>query len=590
MNMQGLGGVIRTLSVAVVALGFVRTGFARSAEPEPAAIDAIFSQWNAQTPGVALAIVRNEKTIYSRGYGTANLDHAVPIAGNTVFDVGSMSKQFTAACILLLAEDGKLAITDEVRTYIPELPQYERPITIAHLLHHTSGLRDYTALMAIAGLSMEPDYSEAFLLNIVCRQKGLNFPPGERFSYSNTGYFLLGEIVRRVSGMPMSRFAKTRIFEPLGMSSTIFMDDHTAVIPHRAESYYPREDSAGQYQLAISLMDNVGDGGIYTTVEDLTKWDANFYHNKLGAGKPEFLETMQRVGLLNNGQSTGYASGLFVGTHSGETMVSHSGGWRGFRSEMVRFPDRKLTVICLANIGTFNPTAAALQVADLYLPQQQDRSTGNPARTRAAPSAAPTFAIPEAEWEKFLGRYKVDSGPTWTVTRHGDELAIASSSGLTFAARPIGPLEFESTNRPELARLVFRTDDRGKIASLAQAIADTPEVRLTPIEAMADPAAGLSDFEGVYESEEVGGWKKAFVSKGQLWFESTEEPEPYALSRFAPNGFSVWGFEAVFTRGSDGAVDGFTMNSPRASGMRYVKRIPGRGQGVSVPTTTPASH
>ncbi|MBC7833704.1 MAG: beta-lactamase family protein [Phycisphaerales bacterium] len=589
MSVRGLGGVIRALGVAVVALGITGVGIARPADPEPAAIDAIFSQWNAQTPGVALAIVRDEKIIYSRGYGMANLDHAVPIAANTVFDIGSTSKQFTAACILLLAEDGKLAITDDVRKYIPELPEYEKPITIAHLLHHTSGLRDYTALMLLAGLSIESDYSEAFLLDIIVRQKGLNFAPGEQFRYSNTGYFLLGEIVRRVSGIPMSRFAKARIFEPLGMSSTIFSDDHLAIVPHRAESYYPREDGAGPpgFQLSISLMDNVGDGGIYTTVEDLAKWDANFYHNKLvvgGAGKSEFLDQMQKVGLLDNGQPIGYASGLFIGAHRGQRMVSHSGGWRGFRAEMVRFPDLKLSVICLANIGTAQSTELALRVADLYLPEGPDGSADNPpARAattmgRAAPSAAPTLAIPDGDWNKFLGRYKADSGggggPIWTVTRSGDELAIVSTSGLTFAARPIGALEFESTNRPQLARLVFRTDDTGNIASITQTIADMPAVRLTPIEAMTDPAAGLSDFGGVYDSDELGASVTASVSDGQLWFAGAGEPAPYPLSRYAPNGFSVWGFEAVFTRGSDGTVDGFIMNAPPASGMRYLKRAP----------------
>ncbi|MFM9995769.1 MAG: serine hydrolase domain-containing protein [Phycisphaerales bacterium] len=542
-------------------------------DPEPAAIDAIFSEWNTQTPGVALAVVRDEKIIYSRGYGLANLDFGVPIAGNTVFDIGSTSKQFTAACILLLAEDGNLAITDDVRKHLPELPQYEKPITIAHLLHHTSGLRDYTALMGVAGLSVEPDYSDAFLLDLIFRQRGLSFPPREQFSYSNTNYFLLGEIVRRVSGMPMSRFARERIFQPLGMSSTIFMDDHLAVIPHRAESYYPREDGAPGFQLSISLMDNVGDGGIYTTVEDLARWDANFYHNRLGAGKPEFLDRMQEVGLLESGQSTGYASGLFIGTHRGQRMVSHSGGWRGFRAEMVRFPDRKLSVICLANIGTAQSTTLALQVAGLYLPGGQDGSAGAPAGGAAAapPSGAPTFAIPEADWDKFLGRYKAGSGPIWTVTRNGGELAIVSTSGLTFAARPIGALEFESTNRPQLARLAFSTDDHGKVAWITQTMADTPDVRLTPLEAMADPAAGLADFDGVYDSEELGTSVVASVSEDQLWFAGAGEPGPYPLNRFAPDGFSVWGFEAVFTRGNDGKVDGFIMNTPRASGMRFVK-------------------
>lgn len=569
-NFVALGAMLLVLSLS----GICHAG---SADPEPAAIDAIFAEWKSpETPGVALAIVRDEKIIYSRGYGSANLDYGIPISPKTVFDVGSTSKQFTAACIVLLAEEGKLAITDDVRKHIPELPQYEKPITIAHLLHHTSGLRDYTSIMGLGGLSIEHDYPDSLLLGIIFRQKGLNFPPGERFSYTNTGYFLLGEIVRRVSGMPMSRFAKERIFEPLGMSSTMFWDDHLAIIPNRAESYFPREDGSGRYGLAISLMDNVGDGGIYTTVEDLAKWDANFYHNKLGAGKAEFIEQMEKMGTLDGGRPVGYGSGLFIGTHRGQRMVSHAGAWRGFRAELVRFPEQKLSVICLANIVTIDSAIMARRVADLYLSDSAAGTDAAPqAQATAAPSATLTVSMSAGDWDKFLGRYKADAGPIWTVTRAGDTLAIASSSGLRFSARPIGAMEFESTDRPQLARLAFRTDDRGKIISLTQTIADTPQVRLMPIETLTDPAAGLADFEGMYDSDEIGGSVKASVSAGQLWFAGAGEAEPYPLSRDASNSFSVWGFEAVFTRGSDGKVDGFIMNTSRASGMRYLKRAPG---------------
>lgn len=586
MSMQHLRGMSRVICAGVLAVGTLAIAVATCAarpgpglDPDPGAIDAIFGEFTGQVPGVALAVVRDEKIVYSRGYGLANLDHAIPIAPNTVFDIGSTSKQFTAACIQLLAEDGKLALTDDIRKYFPELPQYERPITIAHLLHHTSGLRDYTALMGLAGLSIEPDYPEDVLLKLIYRQKGLNFPPGERFSYTNTGFFLLAEIVRQVSGMPMSQFAKARIFDPLGMTSTIFWDDHTMIVQRRAESYYPREDDRGGFMLAISLMDNVGDGGLYTTVEDLAKWDANFYHNKLGAGKPEFLDKMQEVGTLNNGQPIGYASGLFIGEHRGEKVVSHSGGWRGFRAEMMRFPERKLTVICLAN-GAAGSSALAAQVANLYLPGGPDASAAGAAQPATpAPSASPTITIPDAEWDKFLGRYKAETGPIWTLGRSGNELSIVSSSGLRFTARPIGPLEFESTNRPQQARLVFAANAGGKIAGITQTIATppTPDVRLTPLEEVPDPAAGLDDFVGTYDSDELGVWMKATVSDGKLMFESVAEPKPFPLNRFAPSGFAVWGFDAVFTRGGDGKVDGFIMNSSRASGMRFVKRPPEPG-------------
>lgn len=588
MSISGFGPFARVLLPGVLAFA-IASGFAdaqgasTNVDPAPASIDAIFSQWNSQandpanpTPGVALAVIRDEKVIYSRGYGMANLDHAVPIATDTVFDVGSTSKQFTAACIVLLAEEGKLALTDDIRAYFPELPDYGAPITIAHLLHHTSGLRDYTSIMGLANLDIEADHPDPLLLDIIYRQKGLNFPTGERFDYTNTGYFLLGEIVRRVSGMPMSQFAKARIFEPLGMTSTIFWDDHTMVVPRRAESYYPRD--GGGYSISFSLMDNVGDGGIHTTVEDLAKWDANFYHNILGKGTPGFLSEMQKVGALNNGQPIGYASGLFIGEHRGHHMVSHGGAWRGFRAEMVRFPDERLTVICLANLGTISSTQLALRVADMYLSEGQDSADSNPTSvTFATPSASPTITLADADWERFLGRFKAQSpgGPTWTITRRADTLAVRSSSGLAFTARPIGPLEFESLDRPQLARLAFATDAAGTITTITQTIPDTPNVVLARVVSLSDPGAGLDDFVGAYDSTEIGGWMRITSADGKLLVASTDLGDPFPVERSAADTFALPGFELVFTRDGFGKVDGITVNVPRASGMRYIKQAIG---------------
>lgn len=589
--LQGvLSRTLRLGAAILPTLGASLSGSAAHAsavsDPTPASIDAIFSQWDShandaagQTPGVALAVIRDEKIIYARGYGMANLDHAIPISTNTVFDVGSTSKQFTAACILLLAEEGKLSLADDIRKFFPDLPNYGTPITIAHLLHHTSGLRDYTSIMGLANLDIEADHPDPLLLDIIYRQKGLNFPTGERFDYTNTGYFLLGEIVRRVSGTPMSQFAKARIFEPLGMTSTIFWDDHTMIVPHRADSFYPRE--GGGYHLSISLMDNVGDGGIYTTVEDLAKWDANFYHNILGKGTPDFLDQMQKIGALNNGQPIGYASGLFIGAHRGHRMVSHGGAWRGFRAEMVRFPDEKLTVICLANLGTISPTQLALRVADLYLPDAPESADANAgsltAVTPAAPSAAPTITLADGDWEKFLGRFKANNpgGPTWTVTRRDQMLMVRSSSGLAFTARPIGPLVFESVERPQLARLTFGVDTDSAISTITQTIPDVPDIVLARVVTVADHAAGLEDFVGTYDSPEIGGWMRFTVADGKLFVTSTDLGDPFPVERSAPDTFALPGFELVFTRDAAGKVDGITLNVPRASGMRYAKQATG---------------
>ncbi len=282
---------------------------------------------------------------------------------------------------------------------------------------------------------------------------------------------------------------------------------------------------------------------------------------------------MHKVGLLNNGQPSGYASALFIGTHRGQKMVFHGGAWQGFRAEMVRFPALRLSVICLANLGTTDATALALQVADLYLPKDGSHNAIPSGTTATAtPSAAPTFAIPEADWAKFPGRYKADSGSIWTLTRSGDQLAILSTSGLRFAARPIGALEFESTDRPQRARLVFDMDADGKIAGITQTMADTPDVHLKAMDAMTDLAAGLSDFEGMYDSDEAGGWMSVTASGGQLRIKHFEGFDAYPVGRDEPNTFSVPGLELVFTRGSDGQVDGIIVNKPRTKGIRYVKR------------------
>lgn len=568
MNMRIVRNAVAALGAALVVMGG-GAGPARAAKPSAAEIDAVFSAWKTGTPGAAVAVVKDEKVVFSRGYGEASLEHGVPITPSTVFDIGSTSKQFTAACVLLLAEEGKLSVDDDVRKHLPELPVYGGPITIAHLLHHTSGLRDYTSVMGLADLPIANNYSQRYLLDTVFRQKGLSFTPGERFSYSNTGYFLLGEIVNRVSGMPMSRFAKERIFGPLGMKSTMFWDSVSIVVPHRAESYYPKEDGASGYNLSVSLMDNVGDGGIYTTVEDLAKWDANFYHNALGAKKPEFIEAMEMVGHLNDGDAIGYASGLFVGTHKGHRIVSHSGGWRGFRSQFVRFPELGLSVICLGNIGTFDASGSAFRVADLYLRGVPDGDHG-----RKAQAESPTNgSIPETELDRFAGRYRAAAGVIWTVTRDGATLAISSTSGLKFNARPVGPLEFESTNRRDLALLAFHLNVRGEIASVSQRIENQMETQLDRLEPGDVPEGGLDEFAGIYDSAEVGSWMRMSVSDGTLgYIAATEAARPTPMTRIAPNTFGSWGFDVVFTRDSSGKIDGFTVNMDRAKGMRYIRR------------------
>lgn len=329
-------------------------------------VDSLFAEWDKpDSPGCALAIIQDGAIIYQRGYGCADLEHDIPISPTSVFDIASTSKQFTATCIAILARQGKLSLDDEVRQHIPEMPGYAHPITIRHLIHHTSGIRDYLTLMELAGMRYENEYPDEEVIDLICRQKELNFEPGEEYLYSNTGYLLLGEIVKRVSGKTLRAFADEWIFAPLGMKKTHFHDDFTEIVKDRAVGYSAKEN--GGYRIDMSIFDVVGDGCIYTTVEDLYLWDQNFYHNIVGNYGQDLIAEITTPGELNNGAELAYSFGLDLEKYRGLNLISHGGDWAGYRSEMIRFPEQKFSVICLANFGEINPTGLAKRIADIYL-------------------------------------------------------------------------------------------------------------------------------------------------------------------------------------------------------------------------------
>ncbi|HEV1993355.1 MAG TPA: serine hydrolase domain-containing protein [Candidatus Acidoferrum sp.] len=339
---------------------------ARTAEDKKAvAVDEIFGDLTkAGSPGCALGVYRDGKMVYSKGYGLANLEENVPITPQSVFDIGSTSKQFTAASVLLLEKQGKLSINDDVRKYIPELPDYGQKITVLHLLNHTSGLRDYLTLMDLAGINTDSVTTDEDALQMIFHQKALNFAPGSDWLYSNTGFFLLSVIVKRVSGKTLREFAAENIFVPLEMTHTQYRDDHTSLIANRALAYDVRERGVG-YSLDVSYFEQTGDGAVHTSVEDLLKWDENFYSEQIG-GK-DFLSEIQERGKLNSGKVLDYSKGLFIEDYRGLHTVSHGGAWGGYRAELLRFPERHFSVACLCNLGSAKPSNRAHRVADVYL-------------------------------------------------------------------------------------------------------------------------------------------------------------------------------------------------------------------------------
>ena len=330
-------------------------------------VDRLFAQWDKpDSPGCALGVIKDGKLVYKRGYGSANLDYNAPLSPESVFYIASTSKQFTAASILLLVQRGAISLDDDIRKYFPELPKYEAPITVKHLGRHTSGVRDYLELMVMTGRKPDEPLSNEEAVELIARQKGLNFKPGEKFLYSNSNYVLLAEIVRRASGKSLREFADENIFRPLGMANAHFNDDRTAVVKNRVISYAPI--SGGRFRQFVNTIEAMGDGNLLTTIEDLAKWDQNFYDNKVGG--EIFGQQMLTRTKLNSGEEFPYGFGLVNEEYRGSKAASHSGAYMGFRTEMIRFPEQRFTAICLCNVSTANPSALAKQVADLYLADQ----------------------------------------------------------------------------------------------------------------------------------------------------------------------------------------------------------------------------
>jgi CubicO group peptidase (beta-lactamase class C family) len=408
--------------LAASALSFA--AFAQT--PSPASIDALFAPVTKPgSPGCALGVYRDGKIVYSKGYGLANVELQTPVTPASVFDIGSTSKQFTAASILLLEKEGKLRLHDDIHKYLPELPEFPGlgggKVTILNLLNHTSGIRDYLALFIMAGIPIDSVTTDDTALAILSRQRALNFAPGSDFLYSNSGYFLLSIIVKRASGENLRDYARKHIFDPLEMTHTQYRNDHRALIPNRALAYSASGDG---FRLNVSYFEQLGDGGVHTSVEDLLKWDENFYTAHVG-GK-EFLAEMLEPGKLSNGKTLEYAKGLGHRAYKGLPVVEHAGAWGGYRAELLRFPEQHFSVACLCNLGSANPSRFAIQTAELFLKDQM-KGDNPPANPSAPPPATPAAAPDSATLSSYTGDYASDElGVIYRLSVIDGKLSLAA--------------------------------------------------------------------------------------------------------------------------------------------------------------------
>ncbi|HEX4960060.1 MAG TPA: serine hydrolase domain-containing protein [Thermoanaerobaculia bacterium] len=523
-------------------------------------VDAVFADYaKPGSPGCSLAVIREGGIVYEKGYGLANVEHSVPIdPRQTVFDIGSTSKQFTAASILLLAQDGKLSLDDDVHKFLPELPDYGTPVTLRHLLHHTSGMRDYINVMGMGGINVEDWTTDDDALAAIVRQKTLDFKPGSEHSYSNSGYFLLSQVIKRVSGKTLRELAQERIFTPLGMTNTRILDDHTAIVPHRASSYAPLP--TGGFGVQASNWEQTGDGGVQTTVEDLAKWDRNFYQPKVGGAW--LIEQLQTKGTLNDGETIDYARGLFVGIYRGLRRVSHGGAWAGYRADLVRFPDQKLSVITLCNLASTNPTALAQRVADLYLADKLGPLPAPPSAPASPPAggAIDTARYVGLYWSPaggFVRRIYAKDGKLFYFRSQESESELAPLDGDRFAMLG-APVATEVSFPSQTPRRMQVSSDGGKpvVFEEVQPVSLKPE--------------DLAAYAGTYASAELDTVWILAVEGGRLVLQPKRGPkaplEPSFTDAFdGPAGL------IRFQRNGEKKVTGFLVGAGRARDLKFTK-------------------
>jgi len=532
-------------------------------------VDKLFSEWDKlASPGCALGIIKDGHLVYARGYGLANLEYNIPLSSKSVFRIGSTSKQFTAMCMILLEEKGKISLDDNIRKYLPEIREYESPITIRHLLHHTSGLRDYLELMYLAGMRDDDFLTDGEVLDLIARQKELNFKPGDEYLYSNSGYFLLSVIVKRASGQSLRKFAEENIFKPLGMKVTHFHDDHTMFVKNRAAGYSPQKKDG--FRINMTTLDVVGDGGIFTTVEDLCVWDQNFYHNKLGKGGQDLIKKMLTPATLNNGERLDYACGLVVSEYRGLKMVSHGGAFVGFRAEMIRFPEQKFSVICLANLSSIAPTKLALQVADIYLSGQFKKG-----KEKAVVSGAKFIELPEKELKSKTGTFKnLKTGSIAEISIQEGKLMV-NASGYTFQISPVSSTRFRAVEAPVDIELEFERKEKDKPQVMRAYMESQKPETYEAIEVISPSPAQLAEYRGKYYSEELLAGYKIVFEEEKLFLRHENRYKNYPQTPLKPtvkDEFHVEGININFIRDNKGKISAFLMESGRVKHIRFEKK------------------
>ncbi|MBX2841937.1 MAG: beta-lactamase family protein [Flammeovirgaceae bacterium] len=527
-------------------------------------INSIIREWdNKNSPGGIIGVIKNGEMIYSKSFGMANLEYDIPISSQTVFRIASLSKQFTAACILLLEEKGKLSLHDPITKYFPILPEYANTITLKHLIHHTSGIRDFFKLAELSGHQVSDNFSDEEVMELIARQNTLNFVPGEEELYNNSGYFLLAQLVKITSGKSIREFAHEEIFLPLNMENTHFHDNNKMIVKNRAAGY--SSSTNGGFEINMSNLSIIGDGGLFTTLEDLTKWQNNFFNNILPV--KDFQNRMFNRGKLNNGTVLDYAFGLEHGNYNGLPIVSHGGAFVGFRSEILMFPEQEISIICLANLSNIKPHIINKKVADIFLRKEYSNLSGSVKKVSYSDSKK-SVKLNSNIFNEYQGKYELSNGIVVDISAQNDQ----------FFANIIGQTKFEIF--PESANKFFVKDTDLQFSFMQ---GNSSKLHLILVHLYGKIVLGrklkvesqfseevLHEYSGTYYNEELNIAYRLLIENAKLFVQVGNKPKQ-AIGLISKDKAVLEDSMAEFKRNKFGQIQAFQLESGRVKNLIFVK-------------------
>jgi CubicO group peptidase (beta-lactamase class C family) len=526
------------------------TCFSQSRQDTIAMIEKAMDRYQTQNPGYQLSIKKKGEIIFSKAYGMADLERNIPLTLTSIIEAGSVSKQFTAAAILLLEQQGKLSLKDDIRKYIPEVPNYGTVITLEQMMHHTSGLRDWGSIAKLTGWERTTKtYTNNDALEIIAAQKELNNVPGAEFIYSNSNYNLLAIVVLRVSGKSLAEFTKQYIFTPANMSHTEWRDNHKRIVKDRAIAYSITKNG---YETEMPNEDVYGNGGLLTTTEDLLKWNDYYLSGKLGT--PSLFSKQTKTEAFNNGKMGKYGAGLFISKYRGTNSIEHDGATAGFRSDLVLFPDQNLSISFLSNTSQFDNESSSIidTLKNIFIAKKEEAQGTTKKET--------TVHITESVLNSYAGWYKSDRSGTGIKIHVKDKNLFFGNDLLT----PVSENKFKITDTDEVVEM---NDSKGLILSIP-----TDNYHYTKVEANNHVNENLSIYEGKYFSKETNSTISIYLKDGKLWFHLKPDAD-YQLEPTYKDAFTVTDFNGnlYFIKNKKNEITLMKISVSRARNVAFEK-------------------